>query len=210
MIRYLILFGLCLLIPGCKPTPSETSENNVSPSQQRPEAKKPQTLLIDDFSEANGLSALGTTWRGFTDQVMGGVSTGGHTFENIDGRACIRLRGQVSLENNGGFVMISLNVGDGRQPLDAGQYRGLRMAVRGNGEDYFVHLKTSQTPGHSQYYEAAFTAPADWQTIEIPFDRFVGKNIAEPIDITQIWRIGIVGAWRKFEADIALTMIELY
>ena len=29
-------------------------------------------LLIDDFSREDGRSALGTEWRAFTDQVMGG------------------------------------------------------------------------------------------------------------------------------------------
>ena len=32
-------------------------------------------LLIDEFSNPERMSALGTFWRGFTDQVMGGVST---------------------------------------------------------------------------------------------------------------------------------------
>ena len=154
MIRYQILFVLCLMLLGCKPISSETSKQAASPSQQSSETNKSQTLVIDDFSQDNGRSTLGATWRGFTDQVMGGVSTGSHTFEEIDGISCIRLQGRVSLENNGGFVMISLDVTDDQQALDAGEYSGLRMTLRGNGEDYFVHLKTSQTPGHSQYYEA--------------------------------------------------------
>ena len=31
-------------------------------------------LLLDDFSDTAGVSAVGTRWEGFTDQVMGGVS----------------------------------------------------------------------------------------------------------------------------------------
>jgi outer membrane protein assembly factor BamB len=172
--------------------------------------KSKQTLLIDDFTKDNGLSALSTTWRGFTDQVMGGISTGSHNFEVLHEKRCIRLKGRVSLENNGGFVMISLGTSNGQQPLNASAYKGLRMVVRGNGEDYYVHLKTNQTPGHAQYYETSFRAPDKWQLIEIPFDSFRGKNVDETINISQIWRIGIVGAWREFEADVAVSRIELY
>jgi hypothetical protein len=210
VVRYLLLFVLCLMLLGCEPNSPKPAEEASSQSQQSPEPQQAKTLLIDDFSKDNGLSALGTSWRGFTDQVMGGVSTGSHSFEDIDGKRSIRLQGQISLENNGGFVMISLDVTDGQQPLDAGEYIGLRVIVRGNDEDYFVHLKTSQTPGHSQYYEATFKASSDWITVEIPFDSFTGKNVAEPIDSTQIWRIGIVGAWRDFEADVAVARVELY
>ncbi|MHC4206469.1 MAG: CIA30 family protein [Planctomycetota bacterium] len=210
MVRHSICSILCLLLLGCEHNLPGTVENEASQSRQGPEPEPAQALLVDDFSKDNGLSALGTTWRGFTDQVMGGISTGSHSFENIDGRRCIRLQGQVSLENNGGFVMISLKAGVGQQPLDAGQFKGIRMIIRGNSEEYFVHLKTNQTPGHSQYYEAAFTAPAKWQAVEIPFESFTGKNVYETIDTTQIWRIGIVGAWREFEADVAVARVELY
>jgi hypothetical protein len=210
MAKHSIFIIFCLLILGCEYNLPETIENEASQSQQGPKPEQPQVLLIDDFSNDNGLSALGTTWRGFTDQVMGGVSIGSHSFENIDGRRCIRLQGQVSLENNGGFVMISLKTSDGQQPFDAGQFKGIRMMIRGNSEEYFVHLKTNQTPGHSQYYEAAFKAPSKWQGIKIPFESFKGKNVYETIDATQIWRIGIVGAWREFEADVAVARVELY
>jgi Complex I intermediate-associated protein 30 (CIA30) len=40
----------------------------------------------------------------FTDRVMGGVSNGTMVRETVAGRPAIRMRGDVSLENNGGFV----------------------------------------------------------------------------------------------------------
>ena len=57
-------------------------------------------LLIDDFSNPERMSALGTFWRGFTDQVMGGVSTATSRMETIEGRRALWLVGDVSLENN--------------------------------------------------------------------------------------------------------------
>ena len=67
---------------------------------QTPEA----SMLIDDFSNPERMSALGTFWRGFTDRVMGGVSTGMSKIETIDGRLALHLTGDVSTKNNGGFI----------------------------------------------------------------------------------------------------------
>jgi hypothetical protein len=71
------------------------SQVKKSPMPQRP------ALLIDEFSNPERMSALGTFWRGFTDQVMGGVSTATSRMETIEGRRALRLVGDVSLENNG-------------------------------------------------------------------------------------------------------------
>jgi len=109
------------------------------------------TLLIDDFGRDDGRSASGALWRGFSDQVMGGVSQEQVTFEVIAGRRCLRLRGRVRLDNNGGFVQMALPLDAGGQPLDAGGFRGLRLMVWGNGERYYVHLRSPDAgrPGSS-------------------------------------------------------------
>ena len=67
-------------------------------------------MLIDDFNDPGGLSRLGTPWRSVTDQVMGGVSTARIAFEEIQGRLCLCLSGDVSLDNNGGFIQASLDL----------------------------------------------------------------------------------------------------
>ena len=80
------------------------------------------SFLIDDFSKAEGVSSIGTQWRMFTDRVMGGESTANSGYEVIDGRRCLRLKGSVSLENNGGFVQVALPLDlDGRF-FDAGEF----------------------------------------------------------------------------------------
>jgi hypothetical protein len=115
------------------------SQDKESPMPQRP------ALLIDDFSNPDRMSALGTFWRGFTDQVMGGVSTATSRMETIEGRRALRLVGDVSLENNGGFVQVALPLTGSGAPLDVSTYRGIRLTVRGNGETYHIHLRTTGT-----------------------------------------------------------------
>ena len=74
---------------------------NRPPSQVK-ESPMPQStaLLIDEFSNPDRMSALGTFWREFTDQVMGGVSTATSRVETIEGRRALWLVGDVSPENN--------------------------------------------------------------------------------------------------------------
>ena len=40
-------------------------------------------LTIDEFANGEDLSALGTRWRVVSDQVMGGISDGRMTYEDI-------------------------------------------------------------------------------------------------------------------------------
>ncbi|MGY8963828.1 MAG: hypothetical protein ACKVKT_09760, partial [Rhodospirillales bacterium] len=53
-------------------------------------AENASRLIIDDFASGTGIALSGNRWVGFTDQVMGGRSTGGANLDEIDGRPCIR------------------------------------------------------------------------------------------------------------------------
>jgi len=165
--------------------------------------------LIDDFSQS-GQSVIGNRWQSFSDRVMGGVSRGSHGFEILEGRHCIRLRGDVSLENQGGFVQVALSLEKGRRPFDASQYRGIRVSTLGNGETYYIHLRTTQTGLPWQYYQAPFKTSSQWKDVEIPFDRFVAENIGRILDPSRLTRIAIVAAKKAFKADVAVARLEFY
>jgi hypothetical protein len=166
-------------------------------------------FLIDDFAR-DGVSALGTRWQTFSDRVMGGVSDGETAFETIEGRRCLRLRGQVSLENRGGFVQAALPLVERGGSFDAGRFKGLRLQVRGNGAVYYVHLRTEDTRLPWQYYEAAFEAGPAWKPIEIPFTAFSPENLSAALDTGGLKRLAIVAAKRAFSADVAVAGIEFY
>ena len=152
-------------------------------------------MLLDDFSRPDGRSALGTAWRAFTDQVMGGVSTQSVGRETVEGEPALRLRGEVRLDNNGGFVQVALDLGG---PRDASAFEGLRLRVRGNGERYAVHLRSRDTRLPWQYYEAAFTAGPQWSEVELPFDDFAPQALRTPLDRRALLSVGIV----VFEASL--------
>jgi hypothetical protein len=69
---------------------------------QTPPAK---SAMIEDFKMQPE-----TRWRFFTDQVMGGVSSGGVDFATEDGHAFARMTGRVSTANRGGFIQMRLDL----------------------------------------------------------------------------------------------------
>jgi hypothetical protein len=167
-------------------------------------------VLIDDFQRADGLSALGTAWQVFTDRVMGGVSRGSAARETDESRPHLRLRGEVSLENNGGFIQAALPLRVEGRPLDASGFTGIRLTVRGDGETYYVHLRSTDTRLPWQYYQAGFATVRQWQDVDIPFAAFQGENLDAPLDPSRLERVGIVAAKKAFTADVAVARIALY
>jgi hypothetical protein len=169
-----------------------------------------KVLLIDDFSRTDGRSALGTEWQTFTDQVMGGVSRGSAVRDTVAQRPCLRLRGEVSLQNNGGFVQVALSARRENRPLDASAFSGIRLLATGNGETYYIHLRTSDTRLPWQYYQAAFQTDGQWRQIDIPFTAFRPENLRAALDPSRIERIGFVAAKKAFTADVAVARLAYY
>lgn len=124
--------------------------------------------LIEDFTMQPE-----TRWRFFTDQVMGGVSTGGVAFAQEDGQAFARMTGYVSTANRGGFIQMRLDLSS---PPPEGT-TGVRLVVRGNGQRYFVHLRTGGTLLPWQYYQAGFDVTDSWSEVRLPLDVFSASGV---------------------------------
>lgn len=114
---------------------------------------------IDSFSQAPA-----QRWHFFSDQVMGGVSSGKVEFAD----SAMRLSGSVSTANNGGFIQARLKLTE-RMPDTA---RALVLRVRGNGDRYYVHLRTGGTLLPWHYYQAPFATSGDWTEVRLPFSDF--------------------------------------
>ena len=167
-------------------------------------------MLIDDFANNDLVSKLATRWRGVSDQVMGGVSEAAVTHCIIDGRRCLHLTGDVRLENNGGFIQASLDLSPLGETLDVSAYTGLRLVIRGNGEQYSVHLRTPENVRPWQSYRAHFIAGSGWVTVDLPFSAFVPHRLDAPLDITRLKRLGLVAIGRAFFADLAVSELGFY
>ncbi|HYN78785.1 MAG TPA: CIA30 family protein, partial [Lamprocystis sp. (in: g-proteobacteria)] len=163
---------------------------------------KPSSI-IDDRRSGDLNASLGTRWQFIADAVMGGVSRGTLAADNVEGRPCLRLTGQVSLENNGGFVQAGLDLSpDG--VLDAQGWTGIELAVRGNGEIYNLHLRTSDTRIVWQSYRTSFRTGPRWETVRLPFAGFAPYRIDRPLDLSVLRRLGVVAIGREMAADLCL------
>ena len=123
--------------------------------------------LIEDFKMQPE-----TRWRFFTDQVMGGVSTGGVDFATEGGHAFARMTGRVSTANRGGFIQMRLDL---TSPPPEGT-TGVRLIVRGNDQRYFLHLRTGGTLLPWQYYQAGFDVSQSWAEVRLPLESFAASG----------------------------------
>jgi hypothetical protein len=138
-----------------------------------------------------------TEWSYLADTVMGGVSEGSGRIED----GALRLTGTVSTENRGGFIQVRTDV-DGL-PAEAG---GLRIRVRGDGQPYFIHLRTTRTRLPWQFYQARFDTSVDWREVDLQWAEFrrSGRLLLADLRPEDIRSIGLVAYGRDHEADVSM------
>lgn len=159
-------------------------------------------VLVDDFK-----SGPEQRWRFVADTVMGGRSTGQVEFKSGGGEAYAKLTGDVTTANNGGFIQIRRELTS--VPDDA---QGVRLMVRGNGERYFVHLRTSGTILPWQYYQAGFSTTGAWREVRLPLASFErsGRFLGNTPKASSLKSIGIVAFGRDHQADVEIREVSFY
>ena len=165
-------------------------------------------LTIDDFSVV-GESSLGTRWEGFSDRVMGGISMMRAGYERDADGLVLRMAGDVSLENNGGFIQVRLPLAN-QGTFDASSYTGIVVEVRGVPGSYYVHLRTRNTRLPWQYYAAPIPVSDRWERVEIPFSSFTGESTIMSLSTERLQSLAIVAGNDAFSADISIRRLELY
>ena len=144
-------------------------------------------------------------WDCFSDKVMGGVSEGSASVVSQEDRNFFRLEGDVSTENNGGFIQCRANVN-----LKTKGLNGIRIKVKGNGDEYYVHLRVPRMLPWN-YYSAKFYASEEWQTIDLPLSSFEdSRNPSKKFKSSKISTIGIVAYGKDFYAEVDLAQLEIY
>ncbi|PMH32442.1 exonuclease [Vibrio lentus] len=81
-------------------------------------------------------------WAATNDNVMGGISTGGFIYD--DGIS--RFRGELSLENNGGFSSIKRSIESPAHEIDSAE-----LLFIGDGRTYQLRFTTSKNGNRVQY-----------------------------------------------------------
>ncbi len=158
--------------------------------------------MIDDFTNNPE-----KRWQFFTDQVMGGVSEGTASILSDNSGSYVRLEGSVSTANNGGFIQIRRDLIDG--PKEA---KGLLLRVKGNGENYYIHLRTGGTVLPWQYYQISFPTTKKWDEIRLPFSKFERSSswISKKISADKIKTIGLVAYGKDHSAVLDVSHVSFY
>lgn len=164
---------------------------------------KAEGTVIDDFTAQPEMR-----WRFFSDRVMGGESSGQVAFMQEDAQPFARMTGHVSTANRGGFIQMRLDL-SAPPPADT---VGIRLVVRGNGQRYFVHLRTAGTVLPWQYYQAGFDVRESWQEIRLPLAEFraSGAMLRAQPRAPSLSSVAVVAYGRDHDARIDLREIGFY
>ena len=161
-----------------------------------------ENKLIDDFSNESQ-----NRWQFFTDQVMGGISEGNASLVSDNSGQYVRLEGSVSTANNGGFIQIRTDINEGTN-----EAKGIIIKAKGNGEDYYIHLRTSGTVLPWQYYQISFPTSKNWSEIKLPFANFERSSswISKKITGDKIRTLGIVAYGKNHNAKLDVAYLSFY
>jgi hypothetical protein len=162
-----------------------------------------ETTTLEDF-KVNPQAR----WEYFADVVMGGESQGDVEFSTDGGIDFVRLTGTVSTESNGGFLQVRRLLPQG---FPAGT-EGLELDLRGNGEAYYVFLRTREMTRPWHFYNAVFQSTPDWSRVRIPLSTFEQSQdfLSDSIDPQSVIRIGLVAYGRDHSADLSVASVGLY
>ena len=155
--------------------------------------------LRDNFDNPN-------SWRYIADDVMGGMSSGKVEFIIIDGKSNALLTGNVSTENNGGFIQIRKELKD----INLSKADSIRIVARGNNEKYYIFLRTTGTILPWQYYSYEFNVKNEYNEFIMPIRDFKksGMLLANQINPKKITSIGIVAYGRDHYAELYVKELE--
>jgi hypothetical protein len=147
-------------------------------------------------------------WSYQADTVMGGVSDGSAEFKGNGSEKFIRLIGEVSTANNGGFIQVRSSI-----PWEIAKGKtGIKINVRGNGEQYYLHIRNSSTRLPWHYYQQGFETTSTWREIKLPFQFFKRSSsvLRNLVKQSTIKSIAIVAYGKDHTADISVMSLEFY
>ena len=163
--------------------------------------------IIDDFTDNPE-----RRWQFYTDQVMGGFSEGGASIRFDSEGQYIRLEGSVSTANNGGFIQIRRNLSEVSKSAE-----GILLKVRGNGENYFIHLNTNETIFLPQqyrfYYQAEFPTSNEWNEVKLPFSTAFKRSnpqISKYFSGENVRTIGLLAYGKDHNALLEVKFLSFY
>jgi hypothetical protein len=90
--------------------------------------------------------------------------------------------------------------------------KGISLKVRGNGEKYYIFIRTTSTLLPWQFYNASFKTSKNWKVIKINLDSFQPSSsfLRKKIKSSSIKSIGIVAYGRDHKAKVDISEIYFF
>ena len=142
-------------------------------------------------------------WQMVTDQVMGGVSVA-TMHSSAQG---VSLQGQVSYENNGGFVQIKWPL---PSDLNWAQYDGLYIEAKSsNALQVEAVLKSSQLWMPWQSYRVSLALSEQWQSFVLPFSQFAPYRTQTALNPSRLTQFALL-AGQEGVVEFSVQRLALY
>jgi hypothetical protein len=173
--------------------------------QSRTKLKMEKMMAHIVLYTADDTQSPSSQWRVVSDQVMGGKS---HVQMNETNEG-VQLSGQVSLENNGGFVQLQFplktTLTKNVQPND---FEGIYLDWRSRKEQSMaLLLKTSQLWLPWQSYRQHATVKEQWERVYLPFSAFSPYRTQTPLKLKHLTKFSILAGGEA--TDVCLTVSEM-
>ena len=146
-----------------------------------------------DFGE-NGCGRCG--WFVVVDGVMGGLSSGSLSVHD----ASMKMEGEISLENNGGFASLRTDY----QNYDLSPYSRVVIKYRSSGHDFAMTLNNFRRFWQPRFKARLPNTQNEWSEVTIKFDDFKKMRFDEvlgagpsPQELANIIRLGFISSEKK-------------
>lgn len=146
-------------------------------------------------------------WVAISDQVMGGVSNARVSQCERSNSSASCLTGQTSLDNNGGFVQMKLDIGPAHSLAN---FQGLFIELCGPAHEYNLHIKTSQLDRPWQSYRHTLRVEPYWIRFNIPYSQLSPHRTDIELDPAQIKSIAVVAIGEAFDVDVCVRRAGFY
>ena len=150
---------------------SSESERTVTPAADRNDrhAFAPSGTMLFAFDGDDAAEG----WRTVLDGVMGGRSTG----RIAAGDGTLVFDGATSLENNGGFSSMRIDLPEGScDDADA-----FRLIVKGDGRDYKLGVKGYRGMSPDGYWKSFPTVAGEWTEVVMPIRDLERQFMGRPL-----------------------------
>lgn len=183
-----VLFALA----ACTPPPPSGQATTPEGASNAPAL--PPTWVVENFESPSGLS--GGMWFEFDKNNLGTIANP-NPFTLTPGGApgspgnAAHIWGQLGADRAPWtWVQLQIFLDQSKQPFDLGSYKSISFYAKGDGGRYWISLATQSVKNYD-YFHYEFTAPADWQLIQVPLSELKQAGWGERVpaqfgDVTMI------------------------